>query len=122
MSSRIRVGGSEIVWFGDEFERELGLTIKKKLKLAAEVTANQVKRNISKGRPASKPGDFPHVDTGRLRNSIFWDLQNDTTAIVGTTVEYGLFLEIGTSTMAPRPYLRRTLNEMKNKINRIFAL
>ncbi len=113
---------ARIVWHGKEFEKEISRLVRKKLKLAAEEVANQVKRNISTGRPASKPGAFPHVDTGRLRNSIFWELAGGNTAIVGTSVEYGLFLEIGTRRMSPRPFLRPTLGQMRGKIEKIFAL
>ena len=122
MASTLKEGGTRFVWHGPAVIKQVQLTATKKLKLAAEATANQVKRNISIGRPASKPNEFPHVDTGRLRQSIFWTMRGSTTAIVGTPVKYGLYLEVGTRHMAPRPYLRRTLSEMQGKIERIFAM
>lgn len=45
------------------------------------------------------------VDTGRLRNSITHDVDGQT-AIIGTNVEYAAYVELGTSKMGARPYLR----------------
>lgn len=45
------------------------------------------------------------VDTGRLRNSIS-HARDDTAAYIGTNVEYAAYVELGTSKMKPRPYLR----------------
>lgn len=71
-----------------------------KLMLICEVVKVQAQRNVSKSTSAlgpSLPGEFPHADTGYLRNSIFWDVnKNKMTGIVGTSVKYGLWLETGT--------------------------
>ncbi len=45
------------------------------------------------------------VDTGRLRNSITHEV-DDHAAIIGTNVEYAAYVELGTSRMSARPYLR----------------
>lgn len=37
------------------------------------------------------------VDTGRLRNSIHHEMENDDTVNIGTDVEYAKFQELGTS-------------------------
>ena len=51
---------------------------------------------------ASKPGDAPNTDTGRLIGSIIVDHhKGDKIAFVGTNLEYGLFLE----TVHNRPWL-----------------
>lgn len=46
-----------------------------------------------------------HVVTGRLRNSITFDLDGDA-VYVGTNVEYAAFEEEGTSKRKPHPFLR----------------
>ena len=47
------------------------------------------------------------VDTGRLRNSITHDVEmSEQAAYIGSNVEYAAYVELGTSKMAPRPYLR----------------
>lgn len=47
------------------------------------------------------------VDTGRLRNSITNAVRTDEKAVyIGTNVEYAAFVELGTSRMKARPYLK----------------
>lgn len=46
------------------------------------------------------------VDTGRLRNSITHQLNGDTEVQIGTNVEYGKFVETGTSKQRSQPYLK----------------
>lgn len=47
------------------------------------------------------------VDTGRLRNSITNAIDTEVNATyVGTNVEYGPYVELGTSRRNPHPYLR----------------
>lgn len=45
------------------------------------------------------------VDTGRLRNSITHEQEDDTTEVIGTNVEYAAYVEMGTSRMKAQPYL-----------------
>lgn len=44
------------------------------------------------------------VDTGALRNSISSDI-SVLSAEIGPTVDYGLYVEAGTSRAAPQPYM-----------------
>ena len=47
------------------------------------------------------------VDTGRLRNSITHEVRMDENATyIGSNVEYAAFVEMGTTRMKARPYLR----------------
>lgn len=78
-----------------------------------------VKRDISAGQPPSRPGQPPHVLTGRLRQSITHDVRRDGSTFigrVGTNVEYARHLELGTRKMAPRPYLRPALLRERKRL------
>lgn len=70
------------------------------------------------------------MDTGRLRGSLSWAIENEingasnedgvrsgikNAVIVGTNVEYSLFVEDGTSKMGKRPFLRPAYDENKSK-------
>lgn len=49
------------------------------------------------------------VDTGALRSSITYKTQEVGSRIVGEvgpTVDYGVYVEMGTSRMGPQPYMR----------------
>ncbi|TSI12633.1 HK97-gp10 family putative phage morphogenesis protein [Brevibacterium aurantiacum] len=51
---------------------------------------------------------FAPVDTGNLKNSIGYDLNEDGGGVgaeIGPTASYGIHLEHGTSVMAPQPFL-----------------
>ncbi|PZR55226.1 hypothetical protein DNL40_02325 [Xylanimonas oleitrophica] len=53
------------------------------------------------------------VDTGNLRATISSDVQATAGSVsgeVGPTANYGLFVELGTSKMAPQPYMGPALD------------
>ena len=49
--------------------------------------------------------DLCPVDTGNLRNSITHD-SDGTAAYIGTNVDYGKYVELGTRRQAAQPYLK----------------
>lgn len=54
------------------------------------------------------------VDTGRLRGSINWRIEVDSqgvVAIIGTNVEYAIYVHEGTRYMAGRPFLLEGLRQ-----------
>jgi HK97 gp10 family phage protein len=70
----------------------------------------------------SAPGEPPRKQTGRLRSSVTYEvLDGELIARVGTNVKYAKWLELGTKNMAPRPWLRRALNESGDEIDRIMG-
>lgn len=87
---------------------------------------------------ASAPGEPPAIDMEILRVSmdtgkevmvkglnIIGRVGPDIEAIAakaeaGTDVEYGLYLELGTSKMAPRPFLRPALKRTAGTVLKIF--
>ncbi|MCP3947363.1 hypothetical protein [Herbaspirillum sp.] len=61
---------------------------------------------------ASAPGQYPMADRGGLAPSVSFDFTTageKFTGTVGTNLVYGLYLETGTSRMAARPWLLRSI-------------
>jgi phage gpG-like protein len=93
--------------------RELlrGPVVRDLVRRAIRVEA-QAKLNASQA-PPSIPGQGPAVRTGLLRGSITWrpglDAQSPYVD-VGSAVVYAAFVELGTSRMQARPYLRPALD------------
>ena len=58
------------------------------------------------------------VDTGRLRNSIS-HTDDGEAAYIGTNVEYGPFIEFGTSKMRAQPYLEPAVTRHKDEYKEI---
>ncbi len=69
----------------------------------------------------SEPGQYPMTDTGRLQSSIEVKPTKPArkmTGRVGTKLEYGKYLEFGTSKMQKRPWLRRSLRKALRNIDK----
>lgn len=60
------------------------------------------------------------VDTSRLVNSITHQKSGDKTEQVGTNVEYGKYVELGTSKMGAKPYLKPGAQNSESAIVDIF--
>lgn len=80
----------------------------------------KVRKNLSEPHPpASDPGEYPAARTRNLRNSINTEVDKsgfDVRGYVGSDAEYALDLEMGTSRLAPRPFLRKTLHSIDSNI------
>lgn len=63
----------------------------------------------------SKPNNAPNTDTGRLVASINTEIASDG-VYVGTSLEYGKFLEFGTKHMTERPWLMPALAKNEQTI------
>ena len=62
----------------------------------------------------------PNVDTGRLRGSISHEVKtSENTVYVGTNVEYGVYVEMGTRKMRAYPYLRPAIEKHIDEYNKI---
>jgi HK97 gp10 family phage protein len=91
------------------------------------VLQSKIITNISTpSRPTrSRPSQFPHADSGKLRQSIVLIPARAESRVirarVGTPLLYAKFLEVGTRKMLPRPFLRRTLRESLPELRRIFS-
>lgn len=73
-----------------------------------------------KGHHPSLPDNYPSVDTGTLRRSITYEVKTEgkkTIGRVGSPIEYGKFLETGTSRMTrPRKWLKPSLDKNTEKL------
>lgn len=124
-----------IDWRGEKLIRELCDLTAQRMRKAMVFTEGAVKKKISVGQPIrstasgrivgldpSKATQPPHVLTGRLRTSITHDVDMTrgrrckVLGLVGTNVKYARHLELGTSRMAARPFLRPALAESRKRI------
>lgn len=72
--------------------------------MAAESNAKDEITKAVYDTPESKSG---YVRTGRLRNSITYGVDTSEPAVyIGSNVEYAPYVELGTSKMAARPFLK----------------
>ena len=59
------------------------------------------------------------VDTGRLRNSITHASNEPKSMSVGTNVEYGPYVEMGTSKMGARPFIEPSVSDHLSQYKQI---
>jgi HK97 gp10 family phage protein len=113
--------------------REFGLQADKHIAAAVRGTAQNIRthavKSIQRGaktgkvyektdpkrtHKASAPGEAPATDTGRLANSINADIDGKS-ATVYTDLEYAPWLEFGTQSMDPRPFLFPAMEKERPK-------
>ena len=104
--------------------KKAALMVERDVKLGFQKTGSgrEYKRG-GKIHKVSRSGEYPAVDTGALRASIqnkVYENGGNVIGMVGTDLKYGLFLEVGTHNMQPRPFLRRTVIKDGRKITKIF--
>lgn len=80
--------------------------------------SNGRRRNVL----ASKPGDPPNTDTGRLVQSVKFDFQKGgLVGRVGSNLKYSAWLEFGTKDMRARPWLSTAVRIVSKEVAEIFA-
>lgn len=80
-----------------------------KQKIQGGGRSGRVYRRRSVSHQASAPGEFPKTDTGQLVSSLYFRVAaNKLSAFFGTKLNYGTYLEYGTSRMRARPWLKPT--------------
>lgn len=107
---------------GAEAARTAGFVLEGELK--AELSRAGTGRIYKRGgvtHQASRPGEPPAPDTGRLRASVTNEQLPDGSVQVKVTAPYAVALEFGTSRMAPRPYVRAAIARMKQRVKGVFA-
>jgi phage gpG-like protein len=124
---------ARLKWNGPEAKRRIEHEMSNRMAVACRLVMNHAKELLSVsgtgGTPGSKrnygsnpsaPGEPPHKQYGRLRASVATEVEG-MRGRVGTNVDYGRYLEQGTRKMAPRPWLKRSLDETKADIRRLFS-
>jgi len=130
-SSRLKSGakGTAVIdWRGDQVLADVGGMVSERLDSAAIIVVAKAKKSMrdpksgvaGPKRTRSAAGEAPASQLDTLRNSIGRDAPNATTRRVGTNLDYGLFLEVGTKTIRPRPWLEVALWASADKIKRLF--
>ena len=79
-----------------------------------------VKQEITRPKPHADGSSRPSVVTGELRRSIDFEVDAaDESVSVGTNVEYGKFVEFGTSRSKDYPFLRPAVVDNMDKYQEI---
>ena len=74
--------------------------------LSKERMAKRTALEIIGGRAESYAKAACPVRTGNLRNSITHEQESENVEVIGTNVSYGPYVELGTSRMGAKPFLR----------------
>jgi len=136
----------KVKWHGEKVERMVLHGVSKNLDKAAMFWVRFAQQRL--GVPnISSPGDYPGKDGGHLRKNIAWEPVSQLVRRVGTNVEYGKFLELGTKAhkikiktkkmlsdgvqafgkvvnhpgFKPRPWMRLTNNLTRTKLAKIIG-
>lgn len=112
---------SKVEWHGDEVKKKIKQRLEDKMEVVGEHVETEAKLTISGHHGI----ELKAVDTGRLMNSITHAVQSNKDSIkglIGTNVEYGPYVELGTYKMPARPFLRTAFYNSKKKILRILGL
>jgi HK97 gp10 family phage protein len=98
---------TEVMDRADEVLKAVALAIADFLAAHMKVTISTVYP------PASNPGEPPALRTGNLQDSIrVEEIDGQVCVVVGDDdAYYAIFLEFGTSTMDPRPFVEQTIRE-----------
>ena len=113
-------------WRGGDFYRDVEFAAKQGLTSAGQVAVNAIKQDMSKHSPPAPAGQAPAVRTGRLRSSVtkttpYRSGARMVSIRIGSPVEYGKFLESGTTRMAARPWLRPTATGKASEMRTAFV-
>lgn len=108
-------------WHGDAVRARIEAELKRRLHSSVILVSNRAKELVSTAYPpASSPGEPPAKRTGHLRRNIATEVVG-LTGRVGTGLVYARHLELGTTHIQPRPWLRPALMQSRQKIEAILG-
>lgn len=125
---------SGVKWNGSAFEAGIRREMVKRLHVAGTIVRDRARVLLSvagsgrvKGRKSgpvvrSKPGEPPRKQDGFLRGRVTYKIENGMVCKVGTPVWYGYYLEVGTSRIVARPWLRRAFAERRAMVRRVMGI
>lgn len=97
---------ARLSWTGGRAVRTLRSRLGRNMHSADEAILDNARHLIgTHGPPRSVPGQPPHVDSGRLIDSLYDEV--DSSALesrIGSSEEHAVYMEIGTPTVAARPW------------------
>jgi len=97
-------------WYDKKYKVKLKKESKKNLEAVGVYVEAEAKRNIV---------EMKAVKTGKLLGSIFHEMKDKETVLIGSTVKHAVYVEMGTVKMSPRPFLRNAIQKNIPKIKRI---
>lgn len=108
-----------------ELERKFTITVpaavRERVRLAVQRSTIEVQRHVKRDKLSGAPPGLLNVRTGTLRRSVNQRVEETTEGFkgsVGTNVHYGAYHELGTSRLPERPFLRSSLEDMREQITR----
>jgi hypothetical protein len=115
----------ETRWYGDRVKADVRRRAETQIARIGEIAVEHAQRLVghqgSRG-VHSRPGEPPYRQSGELQESIFArPLPGRMQVQVGTSSMVGLYMELGTRRIAPRPWLRRTMKEIQPQIDSLTA-
>ena len=110
-----------LTWRGASVTQDVEKEVMKNLWAAAIFLQSRLREKINRGNPApgdnpSAPGEAPKKRTGNLQDNVLIKADKGSLRItvgLGLNADYGIWLEFGTSRIAPRPWIRSTWEESK---------
>ena len=114
-------------WWGDKVAKVGKAEFQRRLNMSAQLLKDEIRRSLNTPwPPASEPGQPPAKRSGLLRSDIdVWQEELNSFRVGirdDSKAHYAKFLEIGTSIMAARPFLRPALLKVMEKIRRIMKV
>lgn len=80
----------------------------------------QTRYNPRRTVTAAAPGESPNTDTGNLVNSVQVERRGVMSQAILVGAEYGVYLELGTDDMEPRPFMGPMAMQLEEELPQFF--